>query len=176
MQSRDAPSVMPVGDDFACFFRRNYQGVVGLAAVLCGSMETAEDLAQEAFAAAQREWPRIGVYDNPAAWVRRAVVNRAASLRRRRFVEARALLRLRGRRQLDPDTALAPEDAAVWRAVRGLSRRQAQVVALVYLEDLSIAEAAIVLGCGEGTAKTHLRRAKAALADRLGETDAEEDR
>ena len=56
----------------------------------------------------------------------------------------------------------------MWRAIRSLPRRQAQVIALVYLEDRSLAQAAAILGCGEETAKTHLRRAKASLAKRLG--------
>jgi RNA polymerase sigma-70 factor (ECF subfamily) len=71
---------------------------------------------------------------------------------------------------------LPADDAHVWEAVRALPRRQAQVVALVYLEDLSVAETAAVLGCGEGTVKTHLRRARSSLAQRLGTSEPEEER
>jgi RNA polymerase sigma-70 factor (ECF subfamily) len=51
--------------------------------------------------------------------------------------------------------------------VRSLPERQAAAVALHYLEDLSIADIAAVLECAEGTAKSHLHKARAALAQRL---------
>ncbi|MCU1458471.1 MAG: putative polymerase subfamily sigma factor [Actinomycetia bacterium] len=160
------------GEDFDVFFRKESRSVLGLALVLCGSRETAEDLTQDAFAAAHRNWAKVGGYDDPGAWVRRAVANRAVSVRRRLGVEARALFRLSGRRP--EDEILRPEDADLWRAVRELPRRQAQVIALVFLEDLDIREAASILGCSESTAKTHVRRARAALAVKLG-TDGKED-
>jgi RNA polymerase sigma-70 factor, ECF subfamily len=81
-------------------------------------------------------------------------------------VEARALTRLAGRRQpaLEP---LPAEGAEFWRAVRALPTRQAQAVALYYLEDLSIAQTAVVLDCAEGTVKAHLAKARRTLARRL---------
>ncbi len=158
---------------FDRFFAREYRAVVGLAFVLCGRLDGAEDLTQDAFAAAYRDWARIGTYDDPGGWIRRVVANRAVSLHRRRLVEASALRRLAGRRSV-PDTEIAIEDAAVWSAVRSLPRRQAQLMALVYLEDRSVRDAAAILGCGEETAKTHLRRGRAALAKRLQGYQSEE--
>ena len=153
--------------DFEEFFAREYRRVVGLAFVLCGRLDGAEDLTQDAFAAAYRDWSRIGRYDDPGAWVRRVVANRAVSLRRRRSTEARVLTRLATHRA-SADAELPFGDPATWSAIRSLPRRQAQVIALVYLEDRSPAQAAAILGCGDETAKTHLRRAKASLAKRLG--------
>jgi RNA polymerase sigma-70 factor (ECF subfamily) len=63
---------------------------------------------------------------------------------------------------------LSAETAEVWGAVRRLSRRQAQVLALTYLEGLSTTEVGAVLGCSAATVKTHLQRGRAALARRLG--------
>jgi RNA polymerase sigma-70 factor, ECF subfamily len=51
--------------------------------------------------------------------------------------------------------------------VRALPHRQAQAVALYYLEDLSIRQAAGVLDCAEGTVRAHMARARRALARRL---------
>ena len=48
---------------------KDYQAVVGLAYALSGSRWLAEDLAQEAFLAAHRNWPRVSAYDQPGAWV-----------------------------------------------------------------------------------------------------------
>jgi RNA polymerase sigma-70 factor (ECF subfamily) len=51
---------------------------------------------------------------------------------------------------------------------RGTPKRQAQVTALTYIEQLTVAEIAAVLACEENTVRTHLRRARVALAERLG--------
>jgi DNA-directed RNA polymerase specialized sigma24 family protein len=40
-------------------------------------------------------------------------------------------------------------------------------VALYYLEDLSIAQTAVVLDCAEGTVRAHLARARRTLGRRL---------
>ena len=48
--------------------------------------------------------------------------------------------------------------------MRALPRRQAQVVALFYVDDRSVADIALVLECAEGTVKAHLHKARGALA------------
>jgi RNA polymerase sigma-70 factor (ECF subfamily) len=64
--------------------------------------------------------------------------------------------------------AALPEPAhEFWAAVRSLSPAQAQVVALHYVEDRSIDDIATVLGIAPGTVKTHLSRARHALAEKL---------
>ena len=68
----------------------------------------------------------------------------------------------------------APADDDFWRAVRELPRRQAQCVALRYLEDRSFDEIAAVLGIAAPTVRVHLHAARSTLAIRLGETIEEE--
>jgi RNA polymerase sigma-70 factor (ECF subfamily) len=80
-------------------------------------------------------------------------------------VEAKALPRLAGSVDLLPE--LSPEAADVWRAVRRLPNRQAQVIALFYLEDLPLDEIADILDLSVETVRTHLRRARRKLARRL---------
>lgn len=155
---------------FEELYRRDYTRLVGLAHGLSGSRSAAEELVQEAFLAAHRRWSDIGRYDDPAAWVRRVVVNRSVSVVRRRVAEGLAMARLGARREL-PD-ALPERDEAVWRAVRSLPRRQAQVVALHYVDDRPVAEIALVLQCAEGTVKAHLHQARQALARKLGHATA----
>jgi RNA polymerase sigma factor (sigma-70 family) len=148
---------------FEHFYEREYAGLVRLALVLSGSRYAAEDLAQDALLAAWRDWERL---DQPLVWTRRVVANLAASTVRRRLVEARALARVAARRQAVVAELPAPH-AAFWVAVRALPRRQAQAVALYYLEDLPVAEIAAILGAAEGTVRASLHKARAALARRL---------
>jgi RNA polymerase sigma-70 factor (ECF subfamily) len=151
---------------FEDFYLKDYEAVVGLAYALSGNRWLAEDLAQEAFLAAHRNWPKVSAYDQPGAWVRRVVANLSVSAFRRRVVEARAVVRLgSGERRRLPE--LLPDDAGFWEAVRSLSRRQSQVVALHYLEDLPIAEVAAILDMAPGTVKKHLFDGRRALARRL---------
>jgi len=150
---------------FEDFYEHEYRAVVGLAYVLSGAAGAAEDIAQEAFIAAHRSWDRISRYDQPGAWVRRVASNIAASTVRRRFAEARALARL-GRHATQIDQLPEPAEE-FWRAVRALPKRQAQAVALHYLEDLPLAEVARILECAEGTVKAHLYKARAKLATTL---------
>jgi RNA polymerase sigma-70 factor (ECF subfamily) len=152
---------------FEDLYRRDRVPVVALAYALTGSRTAAEELSQEAFLAAYRSWARIGGYDDPGAWVRRVVANRAVSRWRRTAAEARALTRVGTRRELPAE--LPEASAEFWRAVRALPPRQAQVVALHYVEDRSVADIAAVLGTAEGTIKAHLFKARAALAETLGE-------
>jgi RNA polymerase sigma factor (sigma-70 family) len=123
--------------------------VVELAYALSGNRAGAEDIAQEAFLRAHRDWQRVGRYQHPGAWVRRVAANLATSALRRRLIEARALARVWAREE--PALAELPVSGAdFWRAVRSLPRRQDQAVALHYLEDLPVADIARVLGCAEG--------------------------
>jgi RNA polymerase sigma-70 factor (ECF subfamily) len=151
-------------------YRRDFRALVALAYGLSGSRAAAEELAQEAFIDAHRRWDTIGGYDDPSAWLRRVVVNRSVSALRRRMAERRAVSRLGNQRVL-PEV-LPEEDAAVWEAVRTLPERQAQVVALHYVDDRPIADIALILECAEGTVKAHLHKARQALARKLGTKEA----
>ena len=146
--------------------------MVRMAYVLTGDGWTAEDLAQEAFLAAHRSWDRVSRYERPEAWVRRVVANRSVSLFRRKLSERRALARLDSRVDISP--SLSSEVVDLWDAVRSLPRRQAQVMALIYAEDYTLTEVAEILGCSAETAKTHLRRGRMAVAQRLGLTGEED--
>jgi RNA polymerase sigma factor (sigma-70 family) len=149
-------------------YLREFTSVFALAYAMSGSRWAAEDIAQDAFVVAHRQWDRVGGYDDPGAWVRRVAANLAVSGVRRRLAEARALVRLAGRQHEQPYAALPAEDGDFWRAVRRLPRRQVQVVALVALGDLSTAEVAATLGCSQRTVQVHLQKARATLTERLG--------
>src|SRR3954452_19940014 len=97
---------------FERFYASEYAAVVRLAFGLTGRLGLAEELAQDAFLAAYRKWDTLALYESPAAWVRRAVMNRSVSLWRRGVTETRLLARLR--REPVPRPTLAQPDAAAW--------------------------------------------------------------
>jgi RNA polymerase sigma-70 factor (ECF subfamily) len=155
---RPAGRVLTPGSEaFDAFWAADHSAVLALAAALTGDWNAAEDITQDAFAAAHRRWDEI---ENPAAWIRRVVTNRAASHWRRRAREAAALARLAAR---PSPVVLTPDDDEFWSHVRALPPRQAQVVALRYLEDLTVAGIADMLGIAEGTVKATLSHARSAL-------------
>ena len=133
-----------------------------VAVCVCGDQYLAEEAVAEAIA---RSWPalRRGTVDDPAAYLRRAVLNVLHGRFRRAVLERR----VRERRQRQPqehDRAdeLADRDA-VFRALLQLSERQRAVVVLRYYEGLSEAEIAESIGVPIGTVKSTSARAMTRL-------------
>jgi RNA polymerase sigma-70 factor (ECF subfamily) len=168
---RSASDTAAAAGDFDAFYEREYAAMVALAFVLSGSRWAAEDLVQEAFLAAHRDWERVGAFDRPGAWLRQVVMNRSASAFRRRVVEAKALARM-ALGQTPTVSEMPVESIDFWQAVRSLPRRQAQVITLHYLEDRPVVEIADILGTAEGTVKKHLYDGRQTLARRFGVPEA----
>ena len=162
-QPNDVPLVRSV-PDFGSFYRREYQAVATLTMVLTKSRATAEDIAQDAFLRAHRDWERVGHFANPEGWVRRVATNLAMSRFRRLRAEAKALLRVGP----SSSTTMSPEATEFWAEVRRLPSRQAQVIALHYVDDRSVDDIAETLGITAASVKTHLQRARKTLAHRFG--------
>jgi RNA polymerase sigma factor (sigma-70 family) len=161
------PRYVETPSSFEDFYDHEYPKLVRLLAGLTGRWALAEELAQDSFLVAHRRWSKVSTYESPSGWLRRIATNRARSVLRRRAVEARVMLRLRGdARMVEAESDV--ESAAVWRAVAKLPKRQAQVIALRFYEDRSVADIALILECGEDTVRTHLRRGRERLANKLG--------
>ncbi len=153
-------------DSFEEFFRSERRALLRLAWSLTGRRDLAEEAVQEVMVTVHQRWSKISTYDRPGAFARRVLLNDLISTARRQRAEQRANARSqRGRVQTEP--AVEPPDPIVWEALRALPERQAQAVALHYLDDLPLAEIADVLGVTEGTVKVHLHRGRLALAERL---------
>jgi len=152
---------------FVDFYRAEYRSALKLATMLIHDASRAAELTQEVFLVALNRWPRLAGYDRPDLWLRRAVINRTISERRRRWSESKAIIRLAG-----SHAAEAPriaEALGLWRVVAQLPRRQAQALVLVYGDDLSVEDAAQAMRCSTGSVKTHLHRGRTALAALLKE-------
>jgi RNA polymerase sigma-70 factor (ECF subfamily) len=70
-------------------YRADWGRIVATLIRLCGDFDVAEDAAQEAFAAAVKQWPNEGVPTSPAAWIIQTAKHKAVDgLRRQtRFQE-----------------------------------------------------------------------------------------
>jgi RNA polymerase sigma-70 factor (ECF subfamily) len=151
-------------DSFERFYRAEYSRLVGLGYQLTGRRDVAEDLAQEAMLRAYRSWGKVSSYERPDLWLRRLLINLSASRWRRVRTASRSFVRLWPASEIAEPSA---DTVEVWRHVRTLPRRQAEVVALYYGCDLSVDEIAATIDCAAGTVRAHLARARASLADRL---------
>lgn len=139
--------------------------MVALAASMCGSREVGAELAQEAMLRAYRDWSKVAVLDRPGAWVRRATVNLAIDSHRRRSNEHVTLARVAA--EVSSESGFGVDDR-FWVLVRALPERQRAVVALRFVDDLSLEEIAQVLEISVGTVKSTLFSARSALAASLG--------
>jgi RNA polymerase sigma factor (sigma-70 family) len=154
---------------FAEFYEATYHDAVRLATLLVRDVGHAAEICQETFAVAFTRWDRLATYDRPDLWLRRAVINRSISRRRRERSESKAMTQLG---QRGPDWAMAEDlegGPGVWVFVARLPTRQAQAMALVYGCDLSLDDAASVMRCSTGSVKTHLSRGRQTLASILKE-------
>jgi RNA polymerase sigma-70 factor (ECF subfamily) len=164
-QSKQGDQPSDDGSSFDAFYLVEFPRMVAWARVLTGDLAIGEELAQEAMVRAYRHWDRVRSYDKPGAWVRRVTANLASSARARHRAE-RAAVERSGALRAVPE--LEPDDAAFWEITRRLPRRQRDVVILYYLDDRSVADIAVELGCAENTVKAHLHKARLKLARELG--------
>jgi RNA polymerase sigma-70 factor (sigma-E family) len=129
-------------------YREERRTLTRLAFLLVGSQDLADDLVQTAFAAVHDRWSTI---DNPAAYLRRVVINQARDTYRRREREA-----------LSPEPEAVthiPEVDETWALIQRLPERQRTVVVLRFYQDLALTEIARLLDCPEGTVRSTLHRA-----------------
>jgi RNA polymerase sigma-70 factor, ECF subfamily len=153
--------------DFDTFVRSTYPGLVGVATALTGNVQDAEDMVQDTMLKAFVRWNQIRDYEHPQGWAHRVLVNRCRGWWRQRRTEARYLASLR--REEAVTAGPSPAALAFWQAVRHLPERHRQVVALYYAADMSVDEVAGVLAVPSGTVRSDLTRARAALANLLGD-------
>ena len=149
-----------MGGDFRATFARVFPRAEVLARRLTGDQGEAEDIAAEALSRAYARWARLQDQPYVDGWILRVTANLSIDC-----------LRRRSRRV--PVEQAPVDDPVVLRmalvaALRGLPRRQREVIALRYLTDLSEGEVAVVLGLAPATVRTHVHRALVRLRGSLG--------
>jgi RNA polymerase sigma-70 factor, ECF subfamily len=176
-QDRDIVALLQSGALEAAFQRtlaRYQDKVYRLCCTLLRDPTAAEDAAQESLV---RIWKAMGSYDGRASlstWIYTITRNRCltAIARRRELaslsdaaIEAEAEAQVQ---ELDAGGSEPQDMSATLRAlVDGLPERYRRTLLLFYYEDRSVSEVASMLGMPEGTVKTSLSRARAALAEQL---------
>jgi RNA polymerase sigma-70 factor (ECF subfamily) len=151
-------------DDFDAFYRSEIRVLTTLAASLTGDVGRAQEIAQEAMLRAYRAWPRVGRLDKPGAWARRVTLNLAIDASRHTRAERRATERLAPKIDREPEYAVYGE---FWAEVRQLPERQRAVVALRYVDDMSLEEIGRTMRISVGTVKSALFAARKSLAHRF---------
>jgi len=151
---------------FESFVARNSSSLAGFALMVTGNRQDAQDVVQDALIAAYPRWQRLSEGGDPLAYVRRSIVNRQISLRRKLY----RLVALGDREPVsaDPTVQLADADWAL-SLVGRLPDRQRIAVILRVMEDRSFAEVAELLGVSEANARKLVSRGVAALRTHLSE-------
>lgn len=152
--------------EFDWWFRTSYSSVARTVFLVVGDRASAEELAQEAFVKMFQHWATVGAYERPDAWVRRVAIRMAVKHAKREGMR-RAKERLALVGEVAPEPVLSDPDLA--RAVAELSPMQRAAVVLYYWADQPVFEIARTLQVSESTVKQHLHRARARLAELLGE-------
>jgi RNA polymerase sigma-70 factor (ECF subfamily) len=175
-EDRDVVELLQSGNRdgaFALLLPRYERKIFRLCCALLRDQALAQDVTQESLV---RIWKGLPRYDGRAAlssWIYTISRNRCLSaLERRRAIGAN----LEGDAELESIAAAEPdphqsEDRAtrLRQLVAFLPERYRRTLTLFYFEDRSVAEVASLLGSPEGTIKTTLFRARAALAEALKE-------
>jgi RNA polymerase sigma-70 factor (ECF subfamily) len=171
------------GYAFARLVALHERMVYNLAARLLGDAEEARDLSQDVFLQVYRTLGRFRGQSSLKTWIYRIVVNQCSN--RQRWWRRRRRDKACGLDELGNDGAAQlaapePEGGSAYEAVRRRERtREVQqallrlsfdhraVLLLKEVEEMSCEEIAATLGLAEGTVKSRLARARAALRARL---------
>ncbi|MGW5336741.1 SigE family RNA polymerase sigma factor [Streptomyces bauhiniae] len=150
-------------------YRAHYRSLLGLAALLLDDTASCEDVVQEAFIRVHSARKRVRDKEKTLAYLRQTVVNLSRSALRRRILGLKLLSKPM------PDMASAEEGAydqlerdALIKAMKGLQRRQREVLVLRYFADMTEAQVAETLGISLGSVKAYGSRGIAALRVSMG--------
>lgn len=131
-----------------------------------GDKQLAEDFVQEAFA---RYIGRFRFQRDPervAAYLKRTIVNLSKRHAYRQALERRYLASRPSRDEAE--ISIREKDDELWQALLRLPQRQRAAIFFRYVEDLSETQAADVLGCSVGAAKSLVSRGLTNLRHQLG--------
>jgi RNA polymerase sigma-70 factor (ECF subfamily) len=146
-------------------YRATSRRLLQYAYAMTGDLATAQDITQEAYVRAWRNWRQVEAYERADAWLR-VVVTRLVTDRWRRMRSYRRVAGAYSRAAVAPPPS---EDGILLSgALRQLPVNQRRAVCLHHLLDLPVAQIAAEAGVSESTVKSWLSRGRSALAEILG--------
>jgi RNA polymerase sigma-70 factor (ECF subfamily) len=164
------------GDAAACLYHRHVDRVHRIChrIVLDGSLVT--DCVQEVWFKVFRSLDQFECEKSFAAWLNRVAANTAIDYYRKWSRRGRHVgideVPAHALPTEQPSDGRQLDDAVVYRriqeALQEIAVNQRTAFVLRYFEDMSSPEIARVLGCREGTVRTHIQRCLVALRARLG--------
>ena len=163
-------------DELSRCFAAHARELFGYACVLVrGDRALAEDLVQNTFEAAGRDWRALrGLAEQQRhQWLRSTLGHIAASGFRRESAFRDRLARIEARYRKTPADPSEQAFSAItlercWRIIREMPERQHAVALLRWQLDMKEAEIAAVLGVAEKTVSAQLYRARRKLIAQLG--------
>ena len=146
-------------------YAASYSRLVGTVGAVVRDRDLAEEAVQDAFVRLINRWQQVSRYDDPEAWVRKAALGYASNRRRKAVNGLKAAFRHGPAADQPSPTGDAVD---LRRALASLPQAQREAVVLQGL-GLDVASIARHLDVPEGTVKSRLSRARAALAPLLRE-------
>jgi RNA polymerase sigma-70 factor (sigma-E family) len=138
--------------DFEAFAVAAMPRLRRLAYAACRDHHQADDVVQGALERVFAAWPRVRRVEDPFAYTRTTLIRKLISEQRRPWFRREVL------HEAPPEQLHSATDADarldLVQLVRQLPPRQRLVVLLRFVEDLSIAQVADLLGCTQGTVKS----------------------
>jgi RNA polymerase sigma factor (sigma-70 family) len=152
-------------DAFSQLIVERMPRLYGVAGLVTGSRDRAEDAVQETLIHAWRDLPRLREVAKFDAWLRRLLINAChdQGRRQKRLRAEGAFLDQQAAPHRDPAQEIANRDE-LERAFRWLRPEDRAVIVLRHYLGLSTSEAAAVMGMREGTFKSRLHRAMKSMA------------
>jgi RNA polymerase sigma-70 factor, ECF subfamily len=180
-QSGRSPAHGLTADEFCARFQEGARVLWTLAAGLLGDPTEAEDVCQEAFLAAYAKRGQFEPGTNFQAWmgrfIRNGVANELRKRARRQTASTDPALLDQGVAALATDARLDGDpldldhlDGRLAAGLRELGEVPRSCLLLRTLRELSYAEIAILLEIPEGTAMSHVHRARTSLRAKLDPT------
>ena len=153
--------------DFASYVADRRPALLRWAHAVAGDPHSAEDLLQDSLVRVLPRWDGLREGAAADAYLRRTMVRQHVSWHRQPWrrdeVASPAVPDAVDPGDVPTTAARADVAGRLWDLVLELPAQQRAAVALRYYEQLSVAEAAAVLGCSSGTVKSNTSRGLAAL-------------
>ncbi len=171
-----------LSDDYQRFIQPIEGQLLWSIARILKNPDDADEALQAALETIWKKFAIVRAHPNPPALMMRMAMNAAYDL-------LRIISRRRKREPADlhegiVDIQLSAFDRLsssewqqeIYRAIRRLSRKQAQAILMRFIQEMDFPEIASALGCCETTARTHVKRGCARLRFLLGQSTLMESR